>query len=327
MNAFRYFEAATPENAIGLLAGEPYGTFLAGGTLLIDLMKQRVELPDALIDINRLPLAEIEEQGGALHIGAMVRNSDLADHPAVRSRYPMLSQALLSGASPQLRNMATVGGNIMQRTRCPYFRDPELPCNKREPNTGCGAIAGYHRMHAILGASDKCIAVHPSDMCVALVALDAIVHMESTAGKRSVPLLEFHLLPGDTPEEETVLQRGELITAVEIPDLPFARRSTYLKVRDRASYEFALTSAAVAIEVKDGKIRAARVALGGVGTKPWRAYEAERVLVDSAPRGSVYRQAAEAALAGARPGSQNKFKLELAKETIVRALEQVEELP
>jgi xanthine dehydrogenase YagS FAD-binding subunit len=326
VNAFRYFEAATPQNAIGLLAGEPHGTFLAGGTLLIDLMKQRVELPDALIDINRLPLAEIEEQGGALHIGAMVRNSDLAYHPAVRSRYPMLSEALLSGASPQLRNMATVGGNIMQRTRCPYFRDPELPCNKREPNTGCGAIAGYHRMHAILGTSDKCIAVHPSDMCVALVALDAIVHLESAVGQRSVPLIEFHLLPGDTPEEETVLRRGELITALEIPDLPFARRSTYLKVRDRASYEFALTSAAVAVEVKDGKIRAARVALGGVGTKPWRAHEAERVLEGSAPRESVYRQAAEAALAGARPGSQNKFKLELAKETIVRALEQVEEL-
>jgi xanthine dehydrogenase YagS FAD-binding subunit len=239
----------------------------------------------------------------------------------------MLSEALLSGASPQLRNMATVGGNIMQRTRCLYFRDPELPCNKREPNTGCGALDGFNRMHAVLGTSAKCIATHPSDMCVALVALDAIVHIEGAAGQRSVPLLDFHLLPGDTPERETVLQHGELITAVEIPDLPFARRSTYLKVRDRASYEFALTSAAVAVEVKEGKIHAARVALGGVGTKPWRAHGAERALVGSAPRESVYRQAAEAALADAKPREQNKFKIELAKETIVRALEQVEALP
>lgn len=324
MNAFRYLESASVGEAVTLLSGESRGKFLAGGTTLVDLMKLRVEEPEALVDINPLPLSQIDVDETGAHIGAMVRNSDLAYHPEIQRRYPMLTEALLSGASPQLRNMATVGGNILQRTRCPYFREPDLPCNKRRPASGCGALTGFNRIHAVLGGSDTCIATHPSDMCVAMVALDAVVDIAGPSGERRVPLTDFHLLPGTTPERENVLGHGELITGVHLPDLPFARRSHYLKVRDRASYEFALVSAAVALDVDGGTIRAARVALGGVGTKPWRSHEAERILTGSSAGEQSYREAADAALAGAAPRRDNWFKIDLAKATLVRALQHVE---
>jgi xanthine dehydrogenase YagS FAD-binding subunit len=288
----------------------------------VDLMKLGVEAPEALIDLRRLPLDYVRADGGSVRIGAMVRNTDLAYHPLVQDRYPVLSQAILSGATPQLRNMATVGGNLMQRTRCAYFRSPDLPCNKRAPGSGCGALKGIHRNHAVLGTSDQCIATHPSDLCVALVALDAIVHIEGRGGKRSVALEEFYLLPRETPERETVLAHHELITEVEIP-VRYARRSHYLKVRERASYEFALTSAAVALDLEHGVIRSARLALGGVGTVPWRLKTVERTLAGREATTAVFREAAEEALTGAKANPQNAFKIELAKATLVRALETV----
>lgn len=320
MHPFSYAKATDEKSAVAAVVPSSEAAFFAGGTSLVDLMKLGVEKPNQLVDINSLPLAKIEAQGDGVRIGAMVRNSDLARDRMIGSRYPVLSQALLSGASPQLRNMATVGGNLMQRTRCYYFRDTATPCNKREPGSGCAAIDGYNRIHAILGGSKNCIATHPSDMCVALVALDAIVQTRGPKGERSIPIADFHLLPGDHPERETVLEHGELIVAVDLPASPFAARSHYLKVRDRASYAFALASVAAALDIQDGAIRAARIALGGVGTKPWRAYDAEKALVGKSPSEATYKAAADAALQGAEPHKYNGFKVELTKRTVIRAL-------
>jgi xanthine dehydrogenase YagS FAD-binding subunit len=295
--------------------------YLAGGTTLVDLMKLHVEQPALLIDINAVPLTAIEPlPDGGVRVGALVRNSDMAHHDLIRLRYPVLAEAILAGASAQIRNMATTGGNLLQRTRCYYFRDTAAACNKREPGSGCAALDGYNRIHAVLGTSEHCIATHPSDMCVALAALDAIVRIDGPRGQRTVPVTDFHLLPGDHPERESLLQPGDLITAVDIPALSFATRSTYVKVRDRHSYAFALASAAVAIDVRAGTIHDARIALGGVGTKPWRARDAERLLVGRPADPAAYRTAAEAALAGAAPRSGNAFKIELARRTLVRAL-------
>ena len=323
MDLFRYVRADQPAGAVRQVSGDARAAFLAGGTNLIDLMRLNVETPAELVDVNSLPLAKIEVLEGVVRIGAMVRNSDLAYHEHIRTHFPVLSEALLSGASPQLRNMATTGGNLLQRTRCYYFRDTSAPCNKREPGSGCSALDGYNRIHAVLGTSDKCIAAHPSDMCVALVALDAVIKTQGPKGKRDIPIADFYLLPGDTPQRETVLEHGELITAVELPHRPFAARSHYLKARDRSSYEFALASAAVALEIRDGVIQSARIALGGVATRPWRALEAEKALVDRKAEGGVFRAAAGVALKEARPQKYNAFKVELAQRVIVRALETV----
>jgi len=320
MHPFSYAQVTDEQAAITAVTDEAQATYVACGTTLIDLMKLNVQTPAQLVDINPLPLSKIEAHGEGVRIGAMASNSDLAHNLIVRQRYPVLSEALLSGASPQLRNMATVGGNLMQRTRCYYFRDPAMPCNKREPGSGCPAIDGYNRIHAILGTSNQCIASHPSDMCVAMVALDAIVRTRGPRGERSIPLTDFHLLPGDHPERETVLEHGELITAVELPALPFSARSHYLKVRDRASYAFALASAAVVLDIQGGVIRVARIALGGVGTKPWRAYEAEKALVGHSPSQATYKAAAETVIRGAKPYKYNAFKVEMVQRTVVRAL-------
>jgi xanthine dehydrogenase YagS FAD-binding subunit len=319
MNPFQYVTASDERSASAAAAAG--ARCLAGGTTLVDLMKLHVERPAAIVDINPLPLTAIEElPDGSVRIGAMVRNSDMAHHELIRSRYPVLSEAILAGASAQVRNMATTGGNLLQRTRCYYFRDTSAACNKREPGSGCAAVDGCNRIHAVLGTSGSCIATHPSDMCVALAALDAVVRLSSGRGERTVPLIDFHVLPDDHPERETVMERGELITAVDIPPLPFATRSTYVKVRDRASYAFALASAAVALDVRAGIIRDARVALGGVATKPWRAHAAEHLLVGRATENSTFRAAADRALSGAVPRAHNGFKIELAKRTLVRAL-------
>jgi xanthine dehydrogenase YagS FAD-binding subunit len=280
--------------------------------------------PDKLVDINKLATTSIEMKGDSLLIGALVRNTELANNHQVQRELPVLSQALLSGASAQLRNMATVGGNIMQRTRCYYFRDSASPCNKREPGSGCPAISGFNRISAIFGTSDKCIAAHASDMCVALVALDAVVHTRGQSGARQIPISDFYLLPGDHPELETVLLPGELIEKVEIPLTARSKRSHYLKVRDRASFSFALVSAAVALEVRRGVIQSARIALGGVATKPWRCLDAEKVLLGKSADQSTYVKAALAAVATAKPQKYNAFKVELTKRTLVRALEEVE---
>lgn len=295
--------------------------FIAGGTTLIDLMKLNVEQPHTLIDLNRLPLSAVETSpDGGLKIGAMVRNSDLANHPVVLRDYPVLSQALLSGASAQLRNKATTSGNLLQRTRCMYFRDTAMPCNKREPGSGCGAINGVNRMMAILGTSEHCIATNPSDMNVALTALDATVHIQNGQTTRSVPINEFYLIPGDTPQRETVLEPGDLITHVTLPAPVAGSKSLYLKLRDRASYEFALASAAVIVKTENNQITYARVALGGVGTKPWRSKEAEQALTGATLSENSFRTAAEAALRDARPQSQNGFKVELVKRCLTHAL-------
>src|SRR5215510_10389518 len=295
--------------------------FLAGGTTLIDLMKLNVETPARLLDINRLPLDKIEPTpDGGLKIGAIVRNSDLAYHAKVQKDYPVLSQAILNGASPQIRNMATVAGNLLQRTRCVYFRDTAMPCNKREPGTGCPAITGHNRMLAILGASEHCIATNPSDMSVALAALEATIHIQGPKGLRAVAFGDFHLLPGNTPHRETVLEPGDLITHVTLPPPINGSKQLYLKLRDRASYEFALASAAVVLTIAGGNIKSARIALGGVGTKPWRSPEAEGVLTGKPANDATFRQAAEAALQSAKPQSENKFKIELAKRCLTHAL-------
>ena len=321
MQPFTYATADDPADATRLAAVDPRARYLAGGTTLVDLMKLHVEQPTQLIDINALPLTDVTElSDGTIRVGAMVRNSDLAHNEIIRARYPVLSQALLAGASGQLRNMATTGGNLLQRTRCLYFRDTAMRCNKREPGSGCAAIDGANRGHAILGTSDACIATHPSDMAVALVALNARVRILGPSRERVIPLTELHQLPGDHPEIETTLEHGELITAVEIPPLPFAVNSLYLKVRDRASFAFALASAAVALDVDAGTIRDARVALGGVGTKPWRSPEAEEMLRGRRAGVESYRAAAQAALEGAQPRRDNAFKVELARRTLVRAL-------
>ena len=327
MNPFELIRAADVTQAIQEAAVSSTAQqgaevrFVAGGTTVIDLMKLNVERPQKVIDINGLPLNQVEViPDGGLRIGAVVRNSDLANHPAVVRDYPVLSQALLSGASAQLRNMATTGGNLLQRTRCVYFRDTAMPCNKREPGTGCSAIGGFNRTLAILGTSEHCIASNPSDMSVALAALEATIHIQGTKGERSVPIDEFFLLPGDTPHRETVLEPGELITFVTLPAPSAGNKSVYLKLRDRASYEFALASAAVIANVQQGTITRMRIALGGVGTKPWRSPEAERALEGKTPDEERFRTAADAALRDARPQSQNGFKLELAKRCLVRAL-------
>ena len=298
--------------------------FLAGGTTLVDLMKLGVEHPERVVDITRLPLDEIrKEANGDLFIGATARNSDVAHHPLVVSNYAALSQALLAGASTQLRNAATTAGNLLQRTRCMYFRDVASPCNKRRPGAGCTAISGTNRMLAILGTSESCIATNPSDMAVAMMAYDAVVHIQGTSGARQIPLKDFYVLPQDRPDIETVLQPGDLVTHVTLPPRPAGERAFYLKLRDRASYEFALVSAAVAVTLAQGKIASARLALGGVGTRPWRVPEAEQILVGQAPHEAAFRSAAEICLRGARPQSQNGFKVELAKRCVVHAFKHV----
>ena len=321
MESFKYVRVSDEARAIDAVA-PPNARFIAGGTLLVDLMKLGVETPTQLVDVNGVPLDKIEKVAEGLKIGAMSRNSDLANHPIVKASFPVLSEALLSGASPQLRNLATLGGNLMQRPRCAYFRDLSYPdCNKRKPGSGCAAMNGWTRMHAILGTTDKCIAAHPSDMCVALVALDASVFVTGPKGSRTIPAADFFVVPGDKPDVETVLAHGEMITHVVVPDTAFAKRSRYVKARDRASYAFALASAAVALDLQGGTIKQARVALGGLSTKPWRSKEAEQKLEGQKASGDVFRAAAEAALAGAAPRRDNAFKVELGKRTIVRALE------
>jgi xanthine dehydrogenase YagS FAD-binding subunit len=327
MNPFTYSRASDAAQAVSSIAAKPKTKFLGGGTNLIDLMKMGVETPAQLIDINKLPLAQVEElpEGKGVRIGALARNSDVAQHPLIQQRYPVLSQAFLAGASPQLRNMATVGGNLMQRTRCYYFYDPAFPkCNKRNPGSGCGALQGYNRIHAILGQSEQCIATNPSDMNVALAALDAVVRVQGPKGEREIPITDFHRLPGTTPNVDTNLQSDELIVAVDLPAIPFATRSHYLKIRDRASYAFAIVSVAAVLEIgPDKKITAARVALGGVAHKPWRAQKAEKELVGKSADEKTFRAAAEAELAAAKGYAHNKFKIELAKRSVVRALNTV----
>jgi xanthine dehydrogenase YagS FAD-binding subunit len=295
--------------------------FMGGGTTLIDLMKLNVETPIRVLDINRLPLDKIDDTlDHGLRIGATVRNSDLAHHPRVQRDYSLLSQAILQGASAQIRNMATVGGNLLQRTRCVYFRDTAMPCNKREPGTGCPAITGHNRTLAILGTSEHCIATNPSDMCVALAALEATVQIQGTKGTRTIAFGDFHLLPGSTPHRETVLEPGDLITHITLPPPTTGSKHVYLKLRDRASYEFALASAAVVLTISNGKISRARIALGGVGTKPWRAPQVEAALKGKPANEATFRQAAESALQGAKPQSENRFKIELAKRCLTHAL-------
>jgi xanthine dehydrogenase YagS FAD-binding subunit len=328
MIPFEYQRATSTEDAVKSI-GSRGAKFLGGGTNLIDLMKLNVERPATLVDVTKLELNRVEASGkGGLRIGALVRNSDLANHPQVISDYPLLSQALLSGASPQLRNMATTGGNLLQRTRCYYFTDTAFPaCNKRVPGSGCAAIHGFNRIHAILGQSDQgpesphtCIATNPSDMNVALAALGATVHVESTRGQRLIPLSEFHRLPGSTPNLDTNLKPDELITAVELPAARFSKHSWYLKVRDRQSYAFALVSVAAGLEMEGDTIRSAGLALGGVAHKPWRSLEAEKALAGAPATPESFRKAADLALAGAKGYEHNAFKIELAKRSIVRAL-------
>jgi xanthine dehydrogenase YagS FAD-binding subunit len=325
MQSISYDRARDVNHAIEL-ARQPGAKFIGGGTNLLDLYKSGIEKPVRLVDVSRLALAGIEElPGGGLRIGAMATNTAVATNPLVRQRYRVLSEALLGGATTQLRNMATVGGNLLQRTRCYYFTDPAFAhCNKRDPGSGCDAIDGHNRIHAILGASPQCIATNPSDMNVALAALDAIVHLEGPDGARQVPLIDFHRLPEEHPEIDTVIRPGELITAVELPAMPFAQHSHYLKVRDRASYAFALVSVAVAVDLDltegGGTVRDVRIALGGVAHKPWRAPEAEIALRGQAPTAELLARAGAAAVAGARPYAHNAFKVELAQRAVVRAL-------
>jgi xanthine dehydrogenase YagS FAD-binding subunit len=321
MNPFRYERANDAATAVAMLTQVPTGVFLGGGTNLVDLMKLGVAKPDLLIDVARLPFGSIELlSDGGVRIGAMVRNGELAADRTIRTHYPMLAQALLSGASGQLRNMATTGGNLLQRTRCVYFQDISKPCNKREPGSGCPAREGYHRNLAILGASEACIATHPSDMAVAMTALDAVVHVLGPNGERMIPLVNLYRLPGDEPQRDTVLEHGELITAIDLPKLPFATRSRYRKVRDRASYAFALVSVAAAIDVADGIVRDARIAFGGVAHAPWRAMKAELTLRGAPATEETFRRAADAELADAQPLHGNAFKVPLARNVLVRTL-------
>lgn len=327
MQAFELLQPADTDEALQLIAKNKDAAFIAGGTTILDIMKCGIVAPRILIDINALPLAIMDADDERIRIGAMMKNSDVAYDADIERRMPMLSKAFLAGASPQLRNMASVGGNVLQRTRCTYFRDPAAACNRRSRGAGCDALDGFHRMHAVLGTSDACIATHASDAAVALVALDAIVEIQGPAGTRRIPLEKFYATPGDTPWVENALAPGELIVAVEIAYGAAQRHSTYLKARDRASYEFALASAAAGLEFDGDRISAARLALGGVATIPWRAREAESALVGRSPNEDVFRQAAEIALAGAVPRRDNAFKIELAKRTIVRALQAVERGP
>lgn len=321
MRPLSYARAADAGAAIALVARHPEGAFLAGGTTEVDLTRQDVLRPELLVDINDLPLDDVADlPDGGLSIGALARMSDVARAAGVLARFPVISQALLLGASAQLRNMASMGGNLCQRVRCGYFRDTTWPCNKRDPGSGCAALDGFHRGHAILGTSDKCIATHPSDVAVALAALDAVVLTRGPSGERAIGIDDFFLLPGDTPEREHPLEHGELITAIEVPAAPVARRSVYLKFRDRQSYEFALASVAAAIRVEDGTVVEVRLALGGVATKPWRARRAEASLLGRPATEASFAAAARQELAQATPRQQNAFKVELAQRAIVRAL-------
>jgi xanthine dehydrogenase YagS FAD-binding subunit len=323
MNNFEFSRATDVADAVRQIAADPGASFVAGGTNLIDLIKEGVTKPSRLIDITRLQLNRIEDTNdGGLRIGALVPNSDLAYHPEIDKRYPLLASAILAGASPQLRNMATTGGNLLQRTRCFYFYDTTTPCNKREPGSGCSAIDGLNRMHAILGASERCIATHPSDMCVALAALEARVMTAGRNGERSIALADFHRLPGDTPAIDTNLGKDEIITGVELPPDGFAKNYSYLKIRDRLSYAFALVSVAAALDIENGVIRRARLALGGVAHKPWRDQRAEAQLSGAPPARESFTRAAEAVLREARGFGRNDFKIELARRAIVRALSQ-----
>jgi xanthine dehydrogenase YagS FAD-binding subunit len=320
---FEYMRASSVADAVRQIAVAPGAKFIAGGTNLVDLMKEDVERPTRLIDITRLPLKAVEEMSdGSLRVGALVPNTDLAYHPLIEQRYPMLSSAILAGASQQLRNMASTGGNLLQRTRCHYFYDVVTPCNKREPGTGCSALNGINRMHAILGSSEACIATHPSDMCVALAALEAKVHVLGPAGERAIPFADFHRLPGDTPQIDTNLRPDEIVTAVELPASGFAEHYTYLKIRDRLSYAFALVSVAVGLDLSGGVVRQARVALGGVAHKPWREPAAEAALRGQAPNAANFKVAADILLRDAKGYPYNTFKIELAHRALVRALTQ-----
>jgi xanthine dehydrogenase YagS FAD-binding subunit len=321
MRPFEYERASDAADAVASVAARRGAAFLGGGTNLVDHMKLGVATPDRLVDVTRLPFDTVQSlPGGGVRIGAAVRNSDLAAEPVIRERYPVLSQALLAGASGQLRNLATTAGNLLQRTRCVYFQDVTTPCNKRAPGSGCSALHGYTRYHAILGASEHCVAVHPSDMAVALTALGALVQVQGPDGTRSVTVAELHRLPGDAPERDTVLEHGELITAVDLPELPMAARSQYRKVRDRASYAFALVSVAAMLDVEDGTVLDARVAFGGLAHKPWRATRAEDVLRGAPADEETFRRAADAELAGARPLRDNAFKVPMARNTLVAVL-------
>lgn len=321
MRPFKYVRASDPNAAVRAVAANPAAKFLAGGTNILDLMKEDIERPGELVDLTRLNLAEIRAANGGVSIGALATNTETANHPLIRQNYPLLTQAIVAGASGQLRNMATNGGNLLQRTRCQYFYDTAMPCNKREPGTGCGAREGLNRIHALFGWSEKCVATYPGDMANALYALDAVVRVRGTGGReRTIPIAEFHRLPGETPEKDTNLQHGELIEAIELPRSNFAKSSYYLKVRDRASYAFALVAVAAALELDGGTIRQARVVLGGVAHKPWRSREAEAALSGKPASEESFRQAAEAAFREAKPLAHNAYKVELGKRAIVRAL-------
>ncbi|NES05790.1 MAG: xanthine dehydrogenase family protein subunit M [Okeania sp. SIO2F4] len=321
MQPFSYTRVNEANTAITTVAQDAAISFIAGGTDLIGLIKDGVQTPNQVIDINSLPLTAVEfDTEKNIRIGALAKLSDVARYSTVKNSYPVISEAILESASPQLRNMATVGGNLLQRVRCNYFRDTVFPCNRRNPGSGCPAIEGYNRMHAILGTSESCVATHPSDLAVALVALDAVVCIQGKTVQRRVPLNDFYLLPEDTPHRENILEHGELIVAVEVPHVSWFSNSHYLKVRDRANYEFALVSVAIALEVEKNIIKSARLALGGVGTKPWRCQEAEMVLQGKAIDEATFTTAAEAALVGAKPLEYNQFKIELAKRAIIRAV-------
>jgi xanthine dehydrogenase YagS FAD-binding subunit len=323
---FDYRRADDVAGAVALLSAHPRAAFLGGGTNLVDHLRLGVTAPELLVDVTRLPLDRIEPlPDGGVRVGGTVRNSDLAADPLIREHYPVLAQALLSGASGQLRNLATTGGNLLQRTRCVYFQDVTTPCNKRDPGSGCSALRGYQRYHAILGTSPECIATHPSDMAVAMSALDAVVRVHGPGGERTVPLTDFHRLPGDEPQCDTVLGHGELITAVDLPPLPAGMRSRYRKVRDRASYAFALVSVAAVLDVRDGAVADARIAFGGVAHKPWRAAAAERELRGAPATADSFRRAADAELAAARPADGNAFKVPLARNTLVAVLRELTE--
>ena len=321
MRPFKYSKTEDAGSAVKMLLANANAEFLAGGTNIIDLMKEDVARPDELVDITRVKFAQIKTANGGVSIGALAKNTDTANHPLVRQNYPLLTQAILAGASGQIRNMATNGGNLNQRTRCSYFYDVAMPCNKREPGTGCGALEGINRMHAIFGWSKDCVAVMPSDMCVALVALDAVVKVQKPDGtERSIPFAEYHRLPGRNPEKDNTLEHGELITSIELPKNNFANKSYYLKVRDRASYAFALVSVAAALELNGNKIKDVRVAMGGVAHKPWRAIEAEKFLNGKDATEANFKAAAEAEMKAAKPLEYNKFKVELGRRAIVRGL-------
>jgi xanthine dehydrogenase YagS FAD-binding subunit len=326
MRPFKYTRSSDINSATQMLAANPNAKFLAGGTNILDLMKEDVERPNQLVDISRLKLTQVQMittgiNAGGVSIGGLGKNTDAANHPLVRENFPLLSQAILAGASAQIRNMATNGGNLNQRTRCSYFYETSVPCNKREPGTGCGALEGYNRLHAIFGWSEKCVAVHPSDMCVALAALDAVVIVKDEKGQeRSIPFNGYHRLPGDTPDKDNNLNRGELITAIEIPLNNFAGKSQYLKIRDRSSYAFALVSVAAALEMDGNQVKQARIAIGGVSHKPWRAMEAEKFLAGKPASEENIKQAADAEMKMAKPLEHNKYKVELTRRAIVRAL-------